>query len=68
MVQAVIERFEEGSAIMRMPDGAFLTVPRAFLPHNATPGDIISVRIADTDRHGENTPIGGLLHDLWERF
>lgn len=63
-----IERFEDDTAVMRMADGSFLPVPRAFLPEKAVPGDIIQVQIANTRNPDTEKRQGSFLQDVWNDF
>lgn len=37
----VLERFEDGTAVLECGDGRFIELPRSVLPKRAKPGDVL---------------------------
>jgi hypothetical protein len=48
-VQLSLDRFEGDLAVLAAEDGASIDVPRAWLPADARPGDVLTVAFARDD-------------------
>lgn len=48
-VQLSLDRFEGKLAVLATEDGASIDVPRAWLPDDARPGDVLTVAFARDD-------------------
>lgn len=64
-MHVIIDRFENGFAVVELEDGKFADMPAALVPGGAREGDVICISIDTdtTDRRKEN--IKSLMDELW---
>ena len=65
-MRMIIDRFENGFAVVELEDGTIQDVPRSILPADANEGDsvLVSIDLSSTAERGER--IEALMDSVWE--
>ncbi len=45
-MRAILDRYEEASAILELEDGSMLTTPKSLLPDSIREGDVMEIELA----------------------
>ncbi len=62
----IIDRIEGEFAVVELPDGRMVDMPKELLPVGANEGDVIEIRINRDERARRQKRIEELMNDLWE--
>ena len=60
----IIDRFENGFAVVELPDGGFADLPRTLVPE-AAEGDVVKISIEKEETENRKKKIKGLMDELW---
>lgn len=63
-VTVIIDRFENGFAVVELPDGRFTDLPRTLVP-GAAEGDVVTISIDKEETEKRKKKIKGLMDELW---
>ncbi|MBC5649021.1 DUF3006 domain-containing protein [Christensenella tenuis] len=63
----IIDRFEEGRAVVELEDGSTVSLPGNALPPEAREGDVISVFVDDTETARRRSKLKARAEKLFHR-
>jgi hypothetical protein len=64
-MKLTIDRFEAEYAVLELPDGSMVNLPRKVLPADAGEGDIINITVDRDETQMRKKEIQKLAEDLW---
>lgn len=64
-MKVIIDRFEEGFAVVELDAGNMVNMPRALLPQEAKEGDVIDISIDLSETEKRKKSIASLMNNLF---
>lgn len=66
-MQVIIDRLEEGFAVVELVNRETVNMPRALLPEGAKPGDVLEIRIDEESTRERREKIESRMKSLWRK-
>ena len=64
-MKVIIDRFEEGFAVVELDAGNMVNMPRVLLPQEAKEGDVIDISIDLSETEKRKKSIASLMNNLF---
>ena len=64
-MKVIIDRFEEGFAVVEMDAGKFANLPRVLLPEDAREGDTVVITVDREETEARAEKIEGMMNRLF---
>lgn len=65
-MKVTIDRFQGDFAVVELPNGKMIDIPKALVPREAKEGDVLSIEIDKDETKRRKKEIESLMDDLFE--